>query len=86
MRRVETAEALRFARRLQALRLAKGWSFSELSRQSGCNGSYLAQIERGEHRITLELAAKVANCLGVELAEMVAPCKGSASHDISTAE
>jgi len=84
VQRVESAAGRRFVSRCRSLRLAKGWSQRELARRAVINGSYLAAVERGEFRITIELAEKVATCLGVDLAEMI--CKNPRTDDISVAD
>ena len=85
-RRIESEAGERFVARLRVLRAAKGWSQREMAKRSGCNGSYLAAVERGEYRISLELAAKVAACLGLELSEMIAPCKEPGADDIRASD
>lgn len=72
---IESEAARRFASRLREFREARGWTYRELGRRSGCSGQYLAAVEKGQYRITLDRAAKVAASFGMELGEMILPCK-----------
>lgn len=56
-----------FAARLGAYRAAAGWSVYRLAQESGVTQQYLAELERGEKRPSLEVARKIAAAFGKTL-------------------
>lgn len=64
-----SVDALRkkIASRLKELRLKKGLSISELSRQSGLSREYLRNLEMSDppYRLTIETAYRIAKALRV---------------------
>lgn len=69
-----TSEALeppRVGATLQGLRQARGLSLDELSRRAGVSKSMLSQIERNQANPTVAVVWRLANALGVELAELL---------------
>ena len=61
----------KFARKVQSLRLKKGWSQEELGRRAGLHRTYIGHIERGEKNIGLKNLEKIAKALGVEARGLV---------------
>ncbi len=66
------------ARRLRELRRAKGWSQELLAEHADMHRTYLAGIERSLRNPSLENLVKLANALGVSLAELFTFCEGPA--------
>lgn len=60
-----------FGRRVREVRLAREISQEELAHRSGLDRSYVGQVERGERNLTLESIYKLAEGLGVPIAELV---------------
>jgi transcriptional regulator with XRE-family HTH domain len=58
------------ALRLRQLRRAKGWSQEVLAEKAHIHRTYLAGIERSLRNPSLENLVKLANALGVSLAEL----------------
>ena len=56
---------------LKALRTARGLSLEDLAKSSGVSGSMLSQIERNQTNPTVALVWRVANALGVPMAELL---------------
>lgn len=56
---------------LAALRQARALSLDELSRQAGVSKSMLSQIERNQANPTVAVVWRLANALGVPLAELL---------------
>lgn len=56
---------------LQRLRSERGLSLDELSRQAGVSKSMLSQIERNQANPTVALVWRLANALGVSLAQLL---------------
>lgn len=58
---MSTAIALRFGKRLKALRLRKGWTQVVMAEKLGIDRSYLSDIETGKKNVclpTLEIIAQ----------------------------
>jgi transcriptional regulator with XRE-family HTH domain len=60
-----------FADRVRALRLSKGITQQQLATDSGIATRTLARLELGEGGVQLTTAAKLAEALGVPLADLV---------------
>ena len=61
----------RFAKKLKALRHARGWTQEELAQKSGINRGYLARLETGYHDPTLTTVQILARALRVKIARLV---------------
>jgi len=57
---------------LQKMRLARNLTLEDLSRTAGVSKSMLSQIERGQANPTIAVAWRLANALGVGIAELLA--------------
>lgn len=72
---------VQFGEAVRTARVAAKLSQEELADRSGLDRSYVGGVERGERNPTLEVIAKVAAGLGVDLADLFAalqpPRKGS---------
>lgn len=60
-----------FAKMLNKLRLAKGWSMQTLKEKSNVSTSMICKIEREEVQPTLDVAGKLAKAFGKTLSEML---------------
>ncbi|MFG6449697.1 helix-turn-helix domain-containing protein [Roseateles sp. BYS180W] len=67
----ESLEPPRVGATLQSLRQSQGLSLDELSRRAGVSKSMLSQIERNQANPTVAVVWRLANALGVELAELL---------------
>ena len=67
------------ALRLRQLRRAKGWSQEALAEEADMHRTYLAGIERSLRNPSLENLAKLANALGISLAELFTFPQGAAA-------
>ena len=56
---------------LQRMRLERGLTLEDLSRTAGVSKSMLSQIEREKANPTIAVAWRLANALGVEIAELL---------------
>ena len=66
-----------FGRRVRELRHARGFSQEGLAERAGLHWTYVGGIERGERNPALENINRLAKALGVPLAELFAPFRGS---------
>ena len=62
--------AVRLWRLIRRLRLEAGMSQEEFAEQCGLHRTYIGFIERGEKTITIETANKLAQALGLTLAQL----------------
>jgi transcriptional regulator with XRE-family HTH domain len=62
--------AVRLGRLIRRLRLEAGMSQEEFAEQCGLHRTYIGFIERGEKTITIETANKLAQALGLTLAQL----------------
>lgn len=69
------AEAL--AQVLRDLRAARGWTLAEVSSRTGLAVSSLSKIENGRMSLTFETLRRLADGLGVDLAELFGAVEGS---------
>jgi XRE family transcriptional regulator, regulator of sulfur utilization len=69
---------------LAALRATRALSMDALSRQSGVSKSMLSQIERGRANPTVAVVWRLANALGVSLAELLGSAAASDPGAIQT--
>src|ERR1043165_7948867 len=68
---VKQTEPPRVGDTLAALRTAQDLSLEELARKSGVSKSMLSQIERNQANPTVALVWRLANALGVSMAELL---------------
>jgi transcriptional regulator with XRE-family HTH domain len=47
------------------LRVEKGWTFNDLSRETGMNGTYLKEIEGGQRDVGLDRLLVLARTFGL---------------------
>ena len=71
-RKVESARK-RLARHLRALRAAHGLSQEALADLAGLHRTYVGSIERSERNVSLDNVEKLANSLGVDIADVLRP-------------
>ena len=69
--RATTTEPPRVGDTLAALRQQQGLSMDELSRKAGVSKSMLSQIERAQANPTVAVVWRLANALGVPMAELL---------------
>ncbi|MFZ2987922.1 helix-turn-helix domain-containing protein [Ideonella sp.] len=77
-------EPPRVGQTLAALRQSRALSMDELSRQAGVSKSMLSQIERNQANPTVAVVWRLANALGVPLAELLSGDKPAAAPVIAT--
>ncbi|MOA06743.1 HTH-type transcriptional regulator SinR [compost metagenome] len=63
-------ENLQLAQRIRAFRKLKGFTQEELAEQSGVSLDVLGAIERGNRRAENQILNKIADVLGISLAEL----------------
>lgn len=68
---VGEAERIRFGMGVRRARAAKKWTQHDLADRSEMRQSYISQIEKGRVPITIDMMAKLARVLEVELHELV---------------
>lgn len=61
----------RFGNRVKELRAANDWSLDQLAKTSGVSRSMLSQIERNNANPTIAVAFRIAQALGMTLADLV---------------
>ena len=69
-RKVESARE-RLARHLRALRASQGLSQEALADLAGLHRTYVGSIERKERNVSLDNVEKLAQALGVDVAEVL---------------
>jgi transcriptional regulator with XRE-family HTH domain len=67
------AVRLRVGRHVQRLRRARGFSQERLAEVVGNTGKHIGQVERGEVNVGIDILARIANALAVDLADLLAP-------------
>lgn len=70
-RKVQSARE-RLARHLRALRAAQGLSQEALADLAGLHRTYVGSIERSERNVSLDNVERLANSLGVDIADVLA--------------
>ena len=68
----------RFALALRASRRAKGISQESLAAAAGIHRTYMSSIERGKVNVSLEVAGRLAQALGMKLSELIREVEKSA--------
>jgi len=71
-REAEGSRAERIASRIRQKREARDWSLGELARRTGMQVPNLSRLESGKHVPSLETLERVADALGVRVADLVA--------------
>jgi len=66
----QLAQRAAFGRRVRKLRVQHGLSQEELAHLSELDRSYVGGIERGERNVGLDNIHRVANALGVQVADL----------------
>lgn len=61
-----------FARNLRSYRKSKGLSQEKLAELSNLHRTYVGSVERGERNISLDNMERLANALGINLADLLA--------------
>ena len=61
----------RFAEALRVTRRAKGYSQERLAVAAGIHRTYMSAIERGKVNVSLEVAARLAQALGMKLSDLL---------------
>jgi transcriptional regulator with XRE-family HTH domain len=59
------------AKRIVKLREERKWSRYRLAKRSGLSFSYLAALEEGKHSPSLEVLAKIATGLEIDLVDLI---------------
>lgn len=62
---------IKFGERVREIRKEKGLSQEELAHKADLHRTYIGMIERAEKNITLVNIGKIANALGVEIANLI---------------
>jgi transcriptional regulator with XRE-family HTH domain len=65
------ADAVNFGKILQRLRMAEGWTITELARRSGFNKNHLRLLELGQNMVSVQMLFALADVFRVEAAEIV---------------
>ncbi|MDU4695682.1 MULTISPECIES: helix-turn-helix domain-containing protein [Paenibacillus] len=63
-------ENMHLAQRIRAFRKLKGFTQQELAEKSGVSLALLGAVERGNRRADDQILIKIADCLGITLAEL----------------
>ncbi len=58
-------------KRIREIRKARGWSSDKLAEKVGTAGAYIREIELGKRRPSLKMLEKIAQALGVSVAELL---------------
>ncbi len=66
-----SARQVAFGDRVRQHRQHHGWSQETLAHEAGINRSYIASLEAGRRNPSLDLMARLAAALGVDLGELV---------------
>lgn len=64
----------RVASNLRRLRKTVGLSQEELAGRANVNRNYIGKLERQENSATTDMLAKLAEVLGCDIVDLVAPC------------
>lgn len=57
--------------RIRRLRARRGWSQEDLAYEAGINRTYIASLEAGQRNPSLDLMARLAIALGVDIGTLV---------------
>ena len=70
MRNKNETVAMLLGRRIRSLRTAKGWTQQELGDHAEVNYKFIGEIERGQQNPSLNILAKLAAALSVDLSDL----------------
>jgi transcriptional regulator with XRE-family HTH domain len=73
----------RVARRFGGLRRDRSWPLADLAQRSGLHRTSLGLVERGDRRLTLESAKRLADALEVPLWQVVRSAEEEAEDEAS---
>ncbi len=62
--------AIKLGQKLKDFRLKKNLTQIEIAEKAEINSNYYAKVERGEVKVSMELASKIAKVLGVKLEDI----------------
>jgi transcriptional regulator with XRE-family HTH domain len=68
----KTARQIAFGDRVRRYRRRLEWSQEDLAHEAGINRTYIASLEAGQRNPSLDLMARLATALGVDLGELLA--------------
>jgi transcriptional regulator with XRE-family HTH domain len=71
MRKKAVSARLVFAEHVRALRQKRGLSQEGLAERTGLHRTYIGSVERAERNVSIDSMERIADGLGVELAEML---------------
>lgn len=71
-KRRQTARG-RFAMRLKSERMSRGLSQEELAHLAGLHRTYIGSIERLERNITIDNMERLAQAMGLDIADLLQP-------------
>jgi DNA-binding Xre family transcriptional regulator len=71
-REAEASRAERIGSRIRRERAARGWSLGDLAQRTGMQPPNLSRLESGKHVPSLDTLERVADTLGVRVADLVA--------------
>ena len=61
----------RFGERVRKLRKKQGFSQEDFAQECGLDRTYMGGIERGERNLALKNIEKIANALGLSIAQLM---------------
>ncbi|WP_267347015.1 helix-turn-helix transcriptional regulator [Sphingomonas sp. GM_Shp_2] len=70
---VKSAAAILFGDRLKQRRRELGLTQGQLAERTGSTAAYVSQVERGQANPTLDLLARFAEVVGLEVWDMLRP-------------
>lgn len=71
MPRKRSQTTIAFGEAVRALRVERGFAQEAFAAHAGMDRSYYGAIERGEFNVSLETIVKIADALGVSMAEIL---------------
>jgi len=66
----EETLARRFGELVRRLRQERGYSQEEFSFRVGLHQTYISSVERGERKVTIQTADRIAKALGTKLSDL----------------
>lgn len=70
-RKKATPSRIRFAERLREARDRRGWTQEQLGEAANLSWNYIGQVERKERNISIDNMDRLAEALGVPLADLL---------------
>ncbi len=71
MKRKDEPQLLALGQRVRARRRALGWSMERLARECGMHWTYVGEVERGQCNLGYLNLVRLADALGVSVAQLV---------------